>query len=197
MSSPDDPSRPTPPTAESLAASLQWTHFRMSFPAALKAQPGAGDATRVDLRAVAHVFWSWVSVLEHDASFEALDPVDHAHFAAGLLLARLLPQRPILLPPLAPDAEARLLTAAVLDRLQGWRRAHGAPAIDGPPVDAQGAHWASFLENTAEEPELAIAFLDEFTGREPEWRYPQLIAERPAMRKARRAERGSADAATG
>ena len=44
--------------------------------------------------------------------------------------------------------------------------------------------WWSYRENAEEDPSMAIAFLDKFLGEEPNWRVPESLESRAAMRRA-------------
>ena len=84
-------------------------------------------------------------------------------------------------------------TRTVLTVLAAWRGALGAPALQVQPQDRQSASWASYVENVAQDPCIAIPFLDTFTGVEPAWQYPLVIGERPAMSRAMQARQTDAD----
>ena len=44
--------------------------------------------------------------------------------------------------------------------------------------------WWSYRENAGEDPSQAIAFLDLFTGTEPNWWTPDTLLSRAAMKRA-------------
>ena len=46
--------------------------------------------------------------------------------------------------------------------------------------------WQSFRENALDNPDIAVAFFDLILGIIPNWKVPQLVERRPAMRRARR-----------
>lgn len=177
----------TPPTQRTLQATQHWHGFQPQVADALRHTPSALPAgAQVDRDALAQAFWAWVQLLEHDASYEALDPLDFAHFAAGQLLYCLLTARPLKWPDHERVLEIQALVHTAHALLGTWRDALGAPALPAPPPASQTALWASVLENLREDSSLAVAYLDEFTGGEPVWRFPQLISERPAMLAAHR-----------
>lgn len=170
----------------------RWGWFRQAIARALdQAAAHAGCDARVRPEALAAAFWAWQASLEPDRPFEARNPLDFAHFACGLLLQHLLQQQPLRLPDDAPpaparrEAAARALTRVALTVLCAWRQ-----ALQAPPLDAGGGEiaprlWNSYLENTRDEPGLAIAFLDLFAGRAPVWDAPHTVALRPGMQQAR------------
>jgi hypothetical protein len=174
--------------------------------------PGAQPV--VDEAALARAFWPWAATFDDNAQLEPYEPVDYAHYACGVLLAQLLRQRPLRLgdarlgdarlgdarpgdgrpgdaalsPEAARSAEIRVLTGVALTLLAAWRQALGAEPLEaGLQAELRAgaqAHWASYLENLAEDANIAVAFLDLFTGREPVWRYPLVLVERAPFRRA-------------
>lgn len=193
------------PTAQKWAAQAnfvtslrRWTWAREALPDLMRQLAAAGAdtaATPVDMEALACAFWPWAATLDDSRQFEPLEPVDYAHYACGLLLAQLLQHRPLSVPkpahpgPSSPsDADrhkdVRILTGVALTLLQAWRLALCAGPLD-PELGARlQAHWANYLENVAEDCNLAVAFLDLFTGREPVWRYSLMLVERPLFQQA-------------
>ena len=179
-----------------LEQSRRWVWCRTALPSALlRSMSAAGlpSSAQVDLQALANAFWPWVAGLEHDGGYENLDPVDFGHFAAGLLLYHLLEARPLPLPVSQRSDEVFILSRTVLTLLGAWRAALGAPTLQLQAQDRQSASWASYVENVAHDPCIAIPFLDTFTGVEPAWQYPLVIGERPAMRRAMEARRADAE----
>ncbi len=113
---------------------------------------------------------------------------------AGLLLQQLLAaqlhvsgaDRLVSLPDAGTvdqsDNAAMLITRVVLGLLQALRLQAGAPVVS---IDASlPQYWNSYLENVAQDPAMAICYLDQMTGLEPVWSTPSLIGARPAMRAA-------------
>jgi len=179
-----------------LEQSRRWVWCRAALPSALVRSVSAAGlpaGSQVDLQALANAFWPWVAGLEHDGGYESLDPVDFGHFAAGLLLYHLLVSRPLPLPVSQRSDEVFTLTRTVLTLLDAWRVALGASTLQLQAQDRQSASWASYVENVAHDPCIAIPFLDTFTGVEPAWQYPLVIGERPAMRRAMQARRTDDD----
>lgn len=138
----------------------------------------------VDTAALARAFWQWAATLDSEARLEALDRVDHAHFQVGMLLSQLLWQRPLPLPGDDRSDEVGVYTDLALTLLAAWLEALGAPLLEYELPERASARWASYVENVSEDPLVAVAFLDLFTGREPVWRFPAFPTERPAVRHA-------------
>jgi hypothetical protein len=165
----------------------RWTWCREALPTLMKALPRTDAISGppvVDELALASAFWSWAATLDNHAHLEPLDPVDYAHYQVGMLLAQLLRRRPLRLPGADRNEEIRAVTAAALTVLAAWRQALGAPPIGDDLQLGPASRWSSYVENIAEDPTLAVAFLDLFTGREPVWRFPSLPTERPSLRRA-------------
>ena len=172
---------------EFLAQLRRWSWCRTALPVVLvRSLPtvGAGSSERVNLQALAHSYWPWAAALERDSSFESLDPLDFAHFAAGLLLSHLLASNPSPVNSPHRSDEVFALTRTVVTLLTAWRVALAPSTFQLHVDNRQSGQWTSYLENVAEDPSIAVPFLDSFTGLEPAWQYPLMIGERPAMQSA-------------
>ena len=170
-----------------LEQSRRWIWCRTALPSVLlRALSAAGlrSGAQVDLQALANAFWPWVAGLEHDGGYENLDPVDFGHFASGLLLYHLLVSRPLPLLVSQRSDEVFALTRTVLTLLAAWRTALGAPAFQLQAQDRQSASWTSYVENVAQDPCIAIPFLDTFTGMEPSQCLDRAVRQRPHRRQS-------------
>ena len=177
-----------------LSRSRRWSWCRTALPAVLVRSvqlAGAPPIERVNLQSLANCFWPWVAALERDKSYEAVNPVDFAHFAAGLLLSQLLAVHPSPVASSHRGNEVFALTRTVVTLLAAWRVALSPATFQLHVEDQQSRQWTSYLENVAEDPSTAVPFLDSFTGLEPAWQYPLMIGERPAMRSAMDTRRNS------
>ena len=165
----------------------RWSWFRDAVPPILQASALAAGATQpvaIDLDALSRSFWAWAAALDRDRGLAQLDPVDFAHFLSGQLLQQFVIHRPVALPAAERSRELLALTRTAMTVLAAWRLSIGAPMPEPQAQDEYSVHWPSYLENTAEDASSAISFLDLFTGLEPVWQAPLLIAERPAVRRA-------------
>ncbi len=179
----------------------RWTWAREAWPALLHRLAAAGDApsaVTIDGTALSRAFWPWAATFDDNVQLEPVEPLDYAHYACGMLLVQLLRQRPVRrsTPSPAPQADRgediRVQTDFVLTLLQAWRLALGAGPLDADlPIRLQ-AHWVSYRQGVFEDGNVAVAFLDLFTGREPVWRYPLMLVERPVFRDALARRRASA-----
>ena len=172
---------------EFMHRSRRWSWCRTALPVVLVRSmhiAGAAPFERVNLQSLANSFWPWAASLERDRSYEAVDPVDFAHFAAGLLLSNLLAAHPGSVTSPRRSDEVFALTRTVVTLLAAWRAALSPSTFQLHVDDQQSRQWTSYLENVAEDPSIAVPFLDSFTGLEPAWQYPLMIGERPAMRSA-------------
>ena len=172
---------------EFLNRSRRWSWCRTALPAVLLRSmhvAGAVSVEPVNLQSLANSFWPWAAALERDSSYEFLDPVDFAHFAAGLLLSHLLAENPGPVTSPQRSVEVFAVTRTVVTLLAAWRAAMAASTFQIHVEDRQSAPWTSYLENVAEDPSVAVPFLDSFTGLEPAWQYPLMIGARPAMLSA-------------
>lgn len=182
---------------------LRWSWFREAAPACFqRAALALGLHAQVDAGRLAQAFFEWVGTLEPNSGFDALDPIDHAHYGSGSLLRALLRAAPVSchsgVAPTSADAvlqhwrawpEAAIHTRLALTLLDAWRQSLGAPSLELDGAAVTPAHIASYFENVREDATQVIAFLDLFTGLEPVWRFPAQENERPAMRRAQAARR--------
>ena len=169
------------------AKSRSWGWMRAELPAWIDASCQArGLGVTADRAALGRAYWAWVALLAGDPEAEAAHAVDFAHFAAGALLAALVRER--VLPCAHQDQGAcvGVLTDLCMALLSAWRVALGeAPVARDPALEAR--HWSSFVENLGTDPNLAVGFVDLFSGREPAWRFPLMPRMRPGMQETGRA----------
>ena len=174
---------------------VHWSWFEPAFRNALE-QACTHHSVRTHLHddSLCQAFFAWVHELERHHKLETHDALDFRHVMAGLLLQQLLAaqlhvtgaDRLLALHNSGntdpTDSAATLITQFVLGLLQALRQQAGAPALSIDATLAQ--YWNSYLENVAQDPAMAICYLDRMTGLEPVWDTPTLIGARPAMRAA-------------
>ena len=158
-----------------------------------------GIELAVDDRKLTEAFLNWAEVFAAQKAYAAINRRDFVFYAAGLLLRELLRARPV-------TTMERAGTAQLLPADQMSSIAHSWPegflytnyclcvlgAVleqEGQPLDLAGLAddlrtWLSYRENAREDPSTAIAFLDLFTGNEPNWWMPDSVLSRAAMKRA-------------
>jgi hypothetical protein len=153
----------------------------------------------VDHAALASAFAKWRQRFDETKHLAQTNRHDFVIFAAGLMLKELVSAAPLKAVAHAPS-DAALVSAD--HRLVRWPEGYAytsyclsvassilhemgdtAPDISGPADDP--AFWDTFRENTASNPETAIAFFDLVCGQEPNWDAPDV----PWMRNALRGKR--------
>lgn len=155
-----------------------------------------GNRFSVDRGALAQVFAEWLKDFEAQKPVREEDKMAYVGFAAGLMLRTLLRKQPVTLKDKPEDAdesnpayfwpEGYLYVAFCLN-VRGLVLEHDFHAEQHPSgVLGEARTWWSFRENVAEDPSLAIAFLDLFAGDEPEWSMPQLFRSGKALAVADR-----------
>jgi hypothetical protein len=168
------------------AKTRSWSWMRTALPAWIDASCQArGLGVTADRDLVGRAYWGWIALVASDPEAEASHPVDFAHFAAGALLANLIRER--VLPCAHQDLGPCIgvLTDLCMALLSAWRGALGeAPVVRDSALEAR--HWSSFIENVCSDPNLAVGFVDLFSGREPAWRFPMMLRLRPAMQGSSR-----------
>ncbi len=175
---------------------LNW--FRRSFrrDAALIAGQ-RGLAITIDERRLAEAFLNWIEAFNRQKPFAELDRRDFSLFAAGLLLREFIKARPLAARPATKTEvvgvegsiidfwpEGFLYTSYCLNVLGAVMQQEFGEALGVAEAAGDLRSWWSYRENVRENPSLAIAFLDQFVGEEPNWRVPDAPESRAAMRRA-------------
>lgn len=152
-----------------------------------------GIVVTTDPRRLTQAFLAWSERFSQAVRKGVPDRRDFAFYAAGLALAELIRAAPTTVapgtaPPGDPVAaiwpEGLLYTRFCLEILEGVLAQEFDEALVTDRALADPELWASFYENTRDQPDLAIAFLDRFTGNPPDWTTPALHSARPAQRAA-------------
>ena len=176
---------------------LRWFKTSFRHDARLIAQR-YGLSVAIDDRKITEAFLNWAEVFERQKGYAKLDRRDFAIFAAGLLLRELLRAHPVQTEP-GPEARDALADASApiaRDWPEGFIYTNYCLCVVGAVLEQEGMPltlptladdlrtWWSYRENVAEDPSRAIAFLDLFTGNEPNWWMPDSVLSRAAMKKA-------------
>ncbi|MCY3996349.1 MAG: hypothetical protein OXF07_09430 [Rhodobacter sp.] len=155
-----------------------------------------GNRFSVDRGILAQVFAEWIKAFDEQKPSSADDRPAYVGFAAGLMLRTLITRNPLTLidRPVGADEtnpayfwpEGYLYVAFCLNvRGLVLERDFHANQIPDDSLNELRTWW-SFRENLAEDPSLAIAFLDLFAGAEPEWSMPELFRSGKARELAGR-----------
>jgi hypothetical protein len=178
---------------------LRW--FKSSFRRdALLIAAQRGVVLEIDDRRLTEAFLNWIEAFNLQKPNAALDRRDFSLFAAGLLLREFIKARPVeaRLLPSASKAwtqddqssiigfwpEGFLYTNYCLSVLNAVVQQEFGETLDLAEAAGDLRSWWSYRENVRENPSLAIAFLDRFVGGEPNWRVPDVLESRAAMRRA-------------
>lgn len=147
-------------------------------------------------RSLTRAFLEWVRRFEAERGLADRDRRDFSHFAAGILLSSLVRNRPVAAgePVVKPSGLARPdevlvdfwaegvfyfeFCITVLDKVLAEQDLEG---IHLSPEALQLRSWASFRENVASDPDLAIPFLDLFLCGDPNWSFPKAARFRTAL----------------
>lgn len=166
------------------AQRLRW--FMQTFQDQVaRTEAETGNAYASDQDALAEVFAEWLRAFQDQKPTQDADKPAYVGFAAGLMLRTLIQRKPVKLVSTPPGAdpsnpaffwpEGYLYVAFCLN----VRGLVLESDFDGEQHPSDILHetrtWWSFRENVAEDPSLAIAFLDLFAGDEPEWSMPELF----------------------
>ena len=178
---------------------LRW--FKTSFRqhARLIAQHH-GLSVTVDEMRLTEAFLNWAERFSRDRGYARLDRRDFVTFTAGLLLRELLALQPVTARPAAGEATPAIRNDADWAIVHEWPEGFIATnyclcvlaavleqegmALTVPDLASDLRTWWSYRENVDEDPTRAIAFLDLFTGTEPNWYMPDSVASRAAVKRA-------------
>ena len=144
-----------------------------------------GNQFQTDPTKLSAVFVDWLRAFEAQKPANVQDRLPYVGFAAGLMLKTLVSIKPVevLSKPDAADEsnpaylwpEGYLYVAFCLN-VRGMvleQDFHETQAV--VPELSEARTWWSFKENVAEDPALAIAFLDLFAGETPQWTMPDVF----------------------
>jgi hypothetical protein len=149
----------------------------------------------IEDRRLTQVFLNWIEAFNRRKTYASLDRRDFTLFAAGLLLREFIKSRPV---SARPRQAARAAEASIVSFWpEGFLYTNFCLNVLSAVVQqefgeslslSEGADdlrvWWSYRENAEEDPSMAIAFLDKFLGEEPNWRVPESLESRAAMRRA-------------
>ncbi len=169
------------------AQRLRW--FVKAFEAQLaRIEAQTGNRFVLDHGRLSGVFLDWLAAFNAQKPEAPEDRPAYVGFAAGLMLKALIERAPLTLEARPEGAEldrpawfwpegyayvAFCLNVRGLVLEKDFQAAQVLSAdLDDPRT------WWSFRENVAEDPALAIAFLDHFAGERPDWNMPDLFRGR-------------------
>jgi hypothetical protein len=166
------------------AQRMRWVLQAFEHQVAVTAKD-TGNRFTVDRNALAQAFAEWFKAFEAQKPDRPEDKQAYVGFAAGLMLRALIRNKPVRLEEMPPDAdkanptyfwpEGYLYSLFCLN-LRGLVLEADFDATQHPAnAFSETRTWWSFKENVAEDPSLAIAFLDLFAGDDPEWQQPALF----------------------
>jgi hypothetical protein len=152
-----------------------------------------GVRLEIDDRNFTSAFFVWIDVLLSNQDYRHWNEPDYFQFSFGALLRELLHKRAVQSPMEAPALYSAspdntptwwptgyMLTHFCFELLKQTLRQECGMEAKLDDAASQPALWKSFRENLLEEPGLAIAYFDKFSGLEPNWREPSMVVNRPA-----------------
>jgi len=144
-----------------------------------------GNRFTLDRGALAEVFTEWLRAFEAQKPASSADNEAYVGFAAGLMLRTLIKKKPV---TLVQVPEGRDESNPAYFWPEGYLYVAFCLNVRGLVLEkdfearqqvsaalGETRTWWSFRDNVAEDPSLAIAFLDLFAGDQPEWSMPELF----------------------
>lgn len=160
--------------------------FRASFEEQINntsAQTGIGYEVKTDKLTAAFV--EWLDAFEAQKPMQDSDNVPYVGFAAGLMLRSLIihdPVRATEIPktvdkntPISFWPEGYLYVAYCINMRGCVLEQDFHTHLEQADLLSDLQTWWSFRENVTADPSLAIAFLELFSGQEPNWFMPALF----------------------
>ncbi len=152
----------------------------------------------VDETALTRTFLEWHRRFEANKGAAKDNRVNFVSFSAGLMLCELVKNDPVTASPraatptqdLSPELsailafwpEGLLYVEFCIAVANAVLRQDFGEEVRLSPSALDLRTWWSFKENAHEDPALAIAFFDLFTGREPDWSHPAMLSLRPQQK---------------
>ena len=135
-------------------------------------------------------FLMWLEDFQAKRQFAEIDRRDFICFSAGKMLAELLRFEPISILPTSIGSSAIEthwpVGSAYVSYCLGLALSVLEQELHMPTIVSEYANdarfWQSFRENTADNPDFAIPFLDLLLGQTPNWTEPRLGEQRPAIK---------------
>jgi hypothetical protein len=167
----------------------------------------SGNRFETDRGALATVFAEWLKAFEAQKPQRVEDKAGYVGFAAGLMLRSLIRHKPLRVvtrPEAAddnnpaffwPEGYAYVAFCLNVRGLVIEQDFQGEQHVSDALEDVRT--WWSFRENVADEPGLAIAFLDLFAGDDPDWSMPELFQSGRARELAHKFYDANEDPALG
>lgn len=166
---------------------LRW--FRRSFRTQVRAvEAETGLRFEIDETRLGRVFVAWLRGIEAQRPPPGQARRPFFDFAAGLMLRELLALTPlrIVAQPAAADQarpeyfwpEGFVCTIYCLEVRAAVLRQEFDETASVAPEFFNIRSWWSYRENIREDRDAAIAFLDYFTGVDPDWRMPAVFHDR-------------------
>lgn len=160
--------------------------FRASFEEQIKSiSMRTGIRYEVKSDKLTAAFLGWLEAFEAQKPAQESDKEAYVGFAAGLMLRSLIDHDPVRVTFLPKDIdkdepaafwpEGYLYVAYCLNIRGCVLEQEFHTAQERADAFADLRTWWSFRENVHEDPSLAIAFLDLFSGQEPDWHMPALF----------------------
>lgn len=155
-----------------------------------------GVSYSIDDETLARVFVTWRRTFEAQKPDAPEDRLPYVGFAAGLMLKQLIDKAPVRATALPARADtthpayfwpegylyvAYCLNVRALVLEQDFHEKQATV-----PELSEARTWWSFRENVAEDPSLAIGFLDLFAGDDPDWTAPDIFQPSRIRRLAQR-----------
>jgi len=186
---------PSDPPLRKSAQRLRW--FLGAFEEQVsRTEDETGNRYDVDRATLAEVFAEWLSAFQAQKPERVEDKSAYVGFAAGLMLRTLVRRKPAQVSSTPSKADPNnpafvwpegYLYVAFCLNVRGLVMAQdfqGEQHLSDALGDSRT--WWSFKENVAEDPGLAIAFLDLFAGEDPNWEMPEMFRTGEAARLAGR-----------
>lgn len=148
-------------------------------------QANTGNRLELNHGTLTEVFVEWLQAFDAQKPTRPNEKEAYVGFAAGLMLRALIRRAPVTVGALAADAdlgrpayfwpEGYLYVSFCLNIRGRVLESDFQATQTLSPILNEARTWHSFRENVAEDPSLAIAFLDLFAGDEPQWSAPSLF----------------------
>lgn len=145
---------------------------------------------RMRLRAA---FLTWLDNFGQTRPFASVNRIDFIRYSAGRMFAELVRHQVVAagdgdrdaLDPAHIWPEGYVYASFCLNIALNVLVQEGKAETEAAEVLRDQRAWQSFRENARDNPDIAVAFFDLMLGIVPNWKMPQLVERRAAMRRQR------------
>jgi hypothetical protein len=150
-----------------------------------------GTVSTVDRSKLRAAFLTWLDNFGQTRPFANVNRIDFVRYSAGRMFAELIRHQVVAagdgdrnaFDPARIWPEGYIYASFCLNIALNVLAQEGQAETNTVEILHDQRLWQSFRENALDNPDIAVAFFDLMLGIVPNWKMPQLVERRTAMRK--------------